>query len=410
MKIPCYDCNVETELKVGFEVVNFVCPICRSLYEADDDGRFRRKSKYKAETETYPLAIGETGFLKGSEYKVTGILRKKVHPDYRWTEFILQNEAKEFLYLSVSNGHWMMLTEMEKIDDLKKGVEVLDYDGQDYDLFEHSDAEIIDAKGFFDFKLPNKKIHLAEFINPPYIVSVEKMNNVQTAFHGEYLSKGKMRKAFPGIKLPYLSGTGMIQPSLFDLKNTAIIFCLFALMIITANWYIYRDQFEQTVFSQNIQFSKFDNKEITSPAFELKGASAPMTISVSTDVDNSWANLNIALINEDTNDEIYANKDIEYYSGYTDGEYWREGSSSEKFNICGVKPGKYHLVITPMKAPEDIKNNAMRVNVIWNEPSSRNVWLVIIGMVVIFFIIRFFKNQFEKNRWADSSYSTYDYE
>ncbi|CAM3574459.1 DUF4178 domain-containing protein [Flavobacterium chungbukense] len=410
MKIPCYDCNTETELEVGFEVVNFVCPVCRSLYETDDDGKFRRKSKYKAETDAFPLVIGDTGFLNGSEYKVTGILRKKVHPDYRWTEFILQNEAKEFLYLSVSNGHWMMLTKMEKIADLKKGVKVLDYDGQDYDLFEHSDAEIIDAKGFFDFQLPNKKTHLAEFINPPYIVSVEKLNNVQTAFHGEYVSKSKIKRAFPKITLPYQFGTGMIQPSLFNLKNTAVIFCLFALLIITANWYIYRNQFEQTVFSQTIQFSKFDSKEITSPTFVLNGASAPMTINVSTDVDNSWANLNIALINEETSDEIYANKDIEYYSGYSDGEYWREGSSCETFNICGVKPGKYHLVITPMKAPEDVKNNAMRINVIWNEPSSRNVWLVIISMVVIFFIIRFFKNQFEKNRWADSSYSTYDYE
>ncbi|KAF2328532.1 DUF4178 domain-containing protein [Flavobacterium nitrogenifigens] len=408
MKIPCYDCNVETELEVGFEVVNFVCPICRSLYEADDDGKFRRKSKYKAETETYPLVIGETGFLKGSEYKVTGILRKKVHPDYRWTEFILQNEAKEFLYLSVSNGHWMMLTEMEKIDDLKKGVKVLDYEGQDYDLFEHSDAEIIDAKGFFDFQLSNKKIHLAEFINPPYIVSVEKMNNVQTAFHGEYASKSKIRKAFPGIKLPYQFGTGMIQPSLFDLKNTAIIFCLFALLIITANWYIYKDQVEQNVFNSTIKFSEFDNKEITTPSFVLKGASAPMTISVSTGVNNSWANLNIALINEDNGDEIYANKDIEYYYGYSEGESWTEGSQSEKFNICGVKAGRYHLSITPMKAPEDLTNSEMNVKVVWNQPSNRNVWLVIIAMVVIYFIIRYFKNQFEKKRWSDSSYSTYE--
>jgi len=408
MKIPCYDCNTETELEVGFEVVNFVCPDCRSVYEADNEGKFRRKSKYKAETEPFPLAIGDTGFLKGSEYKVTGILRKKVQPDYRWTEFVLQNEAKEFLYLSISNGHWMMLTEMEKIDDLKKGIKVLKYDGKNYDLFEHSDAEIIDAKGFFDFKIPTKKAHLSEFINPPYIVSVEKMNNVQTAFHGEYVRKGEIKKAFPNIILPYQSGTGMIQPSLFDLTNTAVIFCLFALLIITANWYLYKDQFEQNVFSKTIQFTQFDNKEITSPTFVLKGASAPMTINVSTDVDNSWANLNIALINEDTNDEIYANKDIEYYSGYTDGEYWKEGSSSEKFNICGVKPGKYHLVFTPMKAPEDLKNNAMRINVIWNEPSNRNVWLVIIGMIAIFFIIRFFKNQLEKNRWAESSYSNYE--
>ncbi|CAD0001702.1 DUF4178 domain-containing protein [Flavobacterium chungangense] len=409
MKIPCYDCNTETELEVGFEVLNFVCPNCQSLYTLDDQGNFRRKSKYKAEAEVIPLSIGDTGFLKGCQYKVTGILRKKVHPDYRWTEFILQNEAKEFLYLSLSNGHWMMLTEMEKIDDLKKGTKILKYNGDDYDLFEHSDAEIINAQGFFDFEIPvNKLIHLAEFINPPYIVSVEKMNKVQTAFHGEYVKKSEIKKAFPGITLPYQSGVSMIQPYRFDLRNTAVIFCLFALLIITANWYIYKDQFQQNVFSKTIKFSEFDNKEVTSDAFVLKGGSAPLTIKVSTSLDNSWANLNVALVNEATNDEIYANKDIEYYHGFSDGESWTEGSQSEEFNICGVKAGKYHLLITPMKAPEDVNNSEIRVNVVWNEPSSRNVWLVVIAMIVIYFIIRFFSYNFEKERWSDSSYSKYE--
>ncbi|WP_119788982.1 DUF4178 domain-containing protein [Flavobacterium anhuiense] len=409
MKIPCYDCNVETELEVGFEVVNFVCPKCQSLYARDKEGQFRRRSQYKNVLRDYPLGIGDVGFLKGSEYKVTGLLRKKVHPDYTWTEFILQNEAKEFLYLSVSNGHWMMLTEMENIAELRGGVTVLDHDGIDYDLFEHSDAEIIDAQGFFDFALPqNKLIHLAEFINPPNIISIERMNNVQSAFHGEYVKKSVIQKAFPKRTMPYQFGVNMIQPSRFDLRNTAIIFCLFALLIITANWYIYKDQVEQNVFNSKIKFSEFDNKEITTPSFVLKGASAPMTISVSTEVNNSWANINVALINEDNGDEIYANKDIEYYHGYSDGESWTEGSQYEKFNICGVKGGKYHLLITPMKAPEDSSNSEMNVNVVWNQPSSRNLGLVILGMVIIYFIIRYFKNQFEKERWADSSYSTYE--
>jgi hypothetical protein len=409
MKIPCYDCNTETELEVGFEVINFVCPKCQSLYAIDNEGKFRRRSKYRNVLRDYPLEIGDVGFLKGSEYKVTGLLRKNVHPNYTWTEFILQNDAKEFLYLSLSNGHWMMLTEMESIEELKKGIKVLKNDDVDYDLFEHSDAEIIDAQGFFDFELPqNKLIHLTEFINPPNIISVEKMNNVQTAYYGEYVNKSVIQKAFPKRTMPYQSGVNMIQPSRFDLRNTSIIFCLFALLIIMANWYIYKDQVEQNVFNSAIKFSEFDNKEITSPSFVLNGASAPMTIKVSTGVNNSWANLNVALINEDNGDEIYANKDIEYYYGYSDGESWTEGSQSEKFNICGVKAGKYHLLITPMKAPEDANNSEMNVNVVWNQPSNRNLWLVIIGMVVIYFVIRYFKNQFEKQRWSDSSYSTYE--
>jgi len=408
MKIPCYSCNTVTELEVGFEVINFVCPNCRSVYAVDSEGQFRRKSQYKSELDGSPLEIGDVGVLKGSAYKVTGILRKNVHPNYAWTEFILQNEEKEFLYLSLSNGHWMMLTEMEDTFDVKRHPEVLEHDGEDYNIFEYSDAEIINAQGFFDFELPNNTlIHLVEYIKPPYIISVERMHGEQIAYFGEYVDKSVIKKAFPRITLPYQFGVNMIQPSRFHIINTAIIFCLFALLIITTNWYIYKDQVEQNVFSKTIRFNEFDNKEITSESFVLNGASAPMTIKVSTGVDNSWANVNVALINENTSDEIYANKDIEYYHGYSDGESWTEGSQSENFNICGVKAGKYHLLITPMKAPEDTVNSEMHVDVVWNQPSNRNVWLVIIFMIGVFVLIRFIALSFEKQRWADSSYSPY---
>ncbi|MET3025237.1 DUF4178 domain-containing protein [Flavobacterium sp. UW10123] len=407
MKIPCYDCNTETELEVGFEVINFVCPKCHSLYARDNEGKFRRKNKYKSVENDAPLAIGDVGFLKGSNYKVTGILFKSVQ-SYKWTEFILQNDKNEFLYLSLSQGHWIVLTEMEETFNVKSHPLILEHDGLDYDIYDYSNTQIINAEGFFDFELPqNTIIYVVEYIRPPYMISIESIHKVDTAFYGEYIKKSEIRKAFKKVYLPYQSGTNIIQPSRFDLRNTAIIFCVIALLIIISNWLIYKDQPEQNVFSKSIKFSEFDNKEITSEAFVLKGGSAPMTIRVSSDVDNSWVNLNIALINEDNGDEIYANKDLEYYHGYTDGESWIEGSQSEKFNICGVKAGKYHLLITPMKAPEDATNTEMRVNVIWNQSSSRNVWLVIIGMIAIYFIIRFFKLSFERDRWADSSYSRY---
>lgn len=409
MKIPCYDCNAETELQVGFEVVNFVCPNCQSLYTRDKEGSFRRTSQYRTEINDFPLSIGDVGFLNGSEYKVTGILVKNVHPDYRWTEFILQNHENEFVYLSLSQGHWILLTEMEEVFHVKDHPLVLEHNNEDYDIFEYSDVKIINAQGFFDFELPQKNvIHLVEYIRPPYMISIERMNGVETAFYGKYIKKNEIKKAFKNIVLPYQFGVNVVQPYRFDVRNTAVIFCFIALMIITANWFIYKDQFEQNVFSKSIKFAEFDNREIISDAFILKGGSAPLTIKVSTDVDNSWANLNIALVNEETNDEIYANKDIEYYHGYSDGESWIEGNNYEEFNICGVKAGKYHLLITAMKAPEDNNNSEMRINVVWNEPSNRNVWLVIISMIVIFLVIRFFKYNFEKERWSESSYSSYN--
>lgn len=407
MKVPCYNCDTVTELEVGFKVVNFVCPNCHSLYWADSEGQLRSRSKFKPEVNYFDFKIGDKGLLKGTEYMVTGAITKKVNGGYHWREYILKNDAGDFVYLSESNGNWIFLTEMEEKFDVRMHPKSITYDSSSFHLYEYSDTDIDNAAGFFDFELPVKRVHLTEYIQPPLMISIEKMNGVETAFLGEYISKKELKKAFPQADLPYQRGVSIVQPYYFDVNNTAIIFCIFLLMIITANWYIYKDQAEQIVFDKAIAFTDFNDKEITSESFVLKGGSAPITVHVSTDVDNSWANVDVALVNETTNDEIHANKDIEYYHGYEDGESWTEGNWSEKFNICGVKEGKYHLLIKPLKAPEDNKNTAMKVKVVWNQPSSRNVWIIALFMIVVYVVIRYFKINFEKMRWEDSSYSPY---
>lgn len=407
MKVPCYSCNTVTELEVGFKVVNFVCPNCHSLYLADSEGQLRLRSKFKPEVNDFAFKIGDKGILKGVGYTVTGSLVKKVSRSYIWTEYILKSLKGDFVYLSESDGNWIFLTEMEEKFDVKQHPKTLKYNDDIFDIYEYCDAEIENAQGYFDFSLPTRKVHMVEYIQPPLMISIERINDIETAFFGEYITKSEIRKGFPQINLPYQKGVNITQPYYFNITNTAIIFCIFALLIIISNWYIYKDQTQQIVFNKTVSFTDFNDKEITSDPFVLKGGSAPMTIHVSTDVDNSWANVDVALVDEKTNDEIHANKDIEYYSGYEDGESWSEGSPFENFNICGVKGGKYHLLITPVKAPEDMRNNAMTIRVVWQESSNRNVWLIVIFMIVVLIVIRFLKINFEKKRWSDSSYSPY---
>ncbi|TCN60921.1 DUF4178 domain-containing protein [Flavobacterium circumlabens] len=407
MKVPCYDCNTVTELEVGFKVVSFVCPKCHSLYLTHEDGELRRRSKFKSDVDNFAFTIGNKGFLKGEEYTVTGMIVKKVYPDYFWKEYILVNKRNEFVYLSEVNGHWIFLKEIEEEYDVREHPQALDYNEQEFKLYEYSDVAIETAAGFFDFEVPNTWIHMVEYIQPPLMISIEKMNKVQTTYLGEYISKGEIKKAFPNSILRLKTGVSVVQPFYFDVTNTAIVFCFFALLIICSNWYIYKDQTEQNVFYKEIAFDSNNTKEIISAPFELKGGSAPLSIWVSTEVDNSWANVDVALVDEKTSEEIHANKDIEYYSGYEDGESWTEGGQTQEFNICGIKEGKYHLLITSQKAPEDTRNNVMKVKVVWNQPSSRNVWLVIIFMIVILVVIRFARLSYEKRRWEDSHYSPY---
>ena len=84
---------------------------------------------------------------------------------------------------------------------------------------------------------------------------------------------------------------------LFDVRKLVIIFCSFAILILLTHWFLNKDRREQEVLNTSIPFESYTTKEFVSPSFELKGSSAPLQISVYSNVNNSWANVQVALIN-----------------------------------------------------------------------------------------------------------------
>ncbi|MEW5676838.1 DUF4178 domain-containing protein [Flavobacterium enshiense] len=407
MKVPCYQCDTTTEVAVTFEVKNFVCPNCQSLYENHNGGlRFDRKFSHKKIFDT--LKVGQSGVLRGKKYTVVGLLIKKVYRIYFWREYTLQDEQGNFIYLSETDGHWIILKEAEEQYEVSGSPKQIKHNGMQLNLYEATHSEIVTAQGYFDFELPKGNIWMAEFINPPYILSVEDIPGSNGTYFGEHISRSEIKKAFPNTPLPHKSGVGIVQPFLFPLKHTIMVFCVVAIVMLISHLFIYANQKQTDILRESLTFTASNNKEIVSKSFELQGGSAPMTISVSSNVDNSWANVQVALVNENTGEERYASKDIEYYHGYTDGENWTEGSTGEEFNICGVPKGRYHVAITPQKAPEDFMNDRISVQVVWNASSMRNVWMVVLFMGVLSVGLYFLNVYFEQQRWADSDNSPFN--
>jgi hypothetical protein len=407
MSFSCFNCNTVTEFKVSFEAISFACPSCKTVY-LQKEGQYKLADRFKSEYNHSGLELGAKGTIKGKEYTIAGIIQKKAYGSFFWREYILYNEALEFLYLSEADGHWILLKEIEDEFVVGHHPEKITYNGMYFDIYDYTNTEIVSAMGYFDFNVARTKVYTTEFINPPFVISVEKTDGIQTSFHGEHISKKEIKKAFKVSNLPYKNGVGLVQPFMLNFTNLAVIFCSVALLILVTNWFLNKDRVEKEVLNVSIPFDNYNGKDFMSQAFELKGSSAPLSISVSSNVDNSWANLQVALVNELTGEETYANKDVEYYHGYTDGENWSEGSSSEEFNLCGVSEGKYHLVLTPMKAPEDAANNEIYVKAAWNKPSSRNVWMTIIFMAVFLVAIYYLNKNFETRRWEESNYSPFN--
>lgn len=403
MHINCIKCGTATSIENTFEVKFFGCPNCNNLFTFQRDLSLKKQFNYKPVNPV--LEIGKKGIFDGIEYEIISRFYKNFHKNYFWREYTLKSKRGNYLYLSESDGHWILLEEIEEKFKYNGRTSIIRHNDIPYNLYEYTNCRIVGAAGFFDEKVSDDNIHIAEFINPPNIISIEKYENKETSYFGRHITKSEVKRAFGSANLPSKSGVGAIQPFLFNFYNTAIIFCVVAILILVTQIFVNQNRTPTEVLSREFEFSEYDKKDFVSESFTLKGGSAPMTISVRSNVENSWANAQIALINENTNEEIYANKDIEYYSGYTDGESWSEGSQRGEFDICGVGEGKYHLVITPQKQPDDVTNNSLYVKVVWKEPSLWNFGISILVMGIIIVILFLANKNFEQRRWENSDYS-----
>ncbi len=402
----CHKVTVATDVVV--DVLQFGCPYCRSLIHYGNNVEGRVEKMFTAPDREPDLKVGQKGTFDGVEYTVTGVVVKQVQKSYYWREYILTAVKDEQLYLSETDGHWILLRRIEDKYDVQGYPEEYTYNGMVMKIYDYDDPKTFLAEGFFDYDVDPKRQRMIEYISPPYIYSVEEADKEQTVYFGEHIAPAAVKKAF-GIKsLPARMGVGIVQPFSVNLRYMGIIFSSMALLILVSHLVIYSGRKSTPVLNQGLSFAEYSGKDFVSKPFTLEGGSAPMTVQVRSNVDNSWAAVQVGLVNEVTNEEVYASKDIEYYHGSEGGENWSEGDRSETFNICGVEAGRYHFVVTPMKPEGDIANSGVVIQAEWNRPTSWNMVIPIVVMIAIFIIAFFMNANFNQRRWADSSYSPFN--
>lgn len=408
----CPKCQLKTSISVSTEIHTFGCNKCNSLFSVNTtNGNLVFLKTYTYQPFNQKLAIGSKGIFREETYEVIGyIIKKSEEGIFYWTEYTLQSEKNNFIYLSEAEGHWIILSEIEEDFQIPKSDLSVEYKNITYQKYGPSRATIVGSYGFFDCTIP-KNATAIEYIAPPYILSKE-FQGSWTIYHGEHISKREIKKAFSlsNSDLPSSSGVGLVQPYFFNLYNTAIIFCITILLILISHKIMNSDRSEEEVLSTNIPYSEYRDKDYVSSSFTLNGSAAPLRIDVSSNVSNSWAYAGVSLINEKTNEETFAEKDIEYYSGYEDGYAWQEGSTAEHFYICGVGPGKYHLNIKTTKNDTDFSTESMYLRAKWEGKSDWNFMFIIWSFVIFFLLILAGRYLFEKTRWSDSWFSPYEQE
>ncbi|SDI52450.1 protein of unknown function [Chryseobacterium jejuense] len=332
------------EMAIDFTIEEFICSHCKNLITV---GQSTQRKIVKKPVENVALEVGGKGVLYGTEYWVINIVIKKYGLDTFWREYSLKDKAGNNVYLSESDGHWVFLRPVDFA--FKEFKYYAEANGKNYRWYETTPCTVYAATGFFEDKLQFGLATYKEYVNGTEMISREEYGKSVQFFKGNHISRSEIKKAFGVTDMPYRSGTGIVQPFYYNVKQCTNIMAITALLICALQLYVVTSRSNQTVFEQNINFADVTDKEVVSKSFTLSGGSAPLKVHAFSDVDNSWASVGLSLVNEKTNEVIYASKDIEKYSGYEDGESWSEGSQSEDFNLCGIPAGTYHFLISAEK-------------------------------------------------------------
>lgn len=342
----CPVCKKENNIHLSFSIEEYICQYCPNLIDVEKN---ISKKIVKKPTENVVLEIGQKGILNNVEFTVISSIIRKYGTHIFWREYSLKDSSGNDLFLSESDGHWVILELIPAQKFVSISNSLGEYNGKKYRWYETTQCHIHSAAGFFEDKLNFKIATYKEFVNGTEMISREQSGSKTEYFKGKHISKNEIKKAFKIQNLPASSGIGIVQPFYIDMKQAINILCIAALLICTVQTYVYVSRTNDTVFQEKILFKNVENKELVSKSFTLAGGSAPLKVNVHTAVDNSWANVQLSLVNENTNESTYVSKDIERYSGVEGGERWSEGSDTEDFNICGVKPGTYHFAISAEK-------------------------------------------------------------
>jgi hypothetical protein len=344
MHYTCPLCKTENKIDASFHPVEYVCKSCSNLIDVSKNTSTK---VVKKPIENVVLEIGQQGVIDGTAYRVTGIIIRKYGSSIFWREYYLKDDKGNSAFLSESDGHWVFLHLINEMDvKRKQNGKVAELHGVNYRWYETTQCTIHAAAGFFEDRLNFGIATYKEWVNATQMISQEQSGDSLECFFGRHISKYTIKKAFNIPNLPNYTGIGIVQPYYFNIKQLINIFCVVALLICLLQVYVYTTRSNYPVFEQSIRFEEVKNKEMVSKSFTLSGGSAPMKVKVFSGVDNSWANVQLSLVNEKTNEIVYTSKDIEEYHGVEGGESWSEGSTTEEFNLCGVSSGTYHFLIS----------------------------------------------------------------
>ncbi len=427
----CPNCGGPVELRGFGYTLSVVCPQCHTVLDVSTPLVQILQRAEEAQRRIQPkIPLGTRGQLENVAWEVIGFQVRQIEVElvlYSWDEYLLFNPYYGFRYLSEYDGHWNFIRTLPMVPQTIAGARpARRVGGVTYKHFQHSNATTIFVLGEFPWRAQHgDTATVDDFIAPPKLLSGERMEGEMVWSLGEYCTGEQIWKAFalPGRPDPAVGvyenqpsphqGHAAVMWSTFWWLMVALAAVMLYFIVSARREVVYAERHTfsaaavQPAPAEPDTYSKSTGGEpsFVTPIFELKGHPSNVEIQIHTDLNNSWAYFNLALINQDTGHAWDFGRELSYYYGVDGGESWTEGSKSDSVTIPAVPSGHYYLRIEPETDPKQPWTLIYDVSIRRDVPTYSFFLIAALLLMIppIFSTMRI--GAFEAARWRESDYA-----
>ena len=412
----CPNCGGPLNLVAPDKAERVTCPNCDSLLDVNQGNLKYLHALNPSPAPEFVLPVGAEGTLKDDvRYKIIGAVARSVTFDgvnYFWHEYLLYNPRIGFRWLVHSDNHWNFVEPVNPAEVVSTAIyqtgATVNYGGRNFKIFQDAPATVEYVKGEFYWRVEQgETVRAVDFISAPLMLSQEMSRNEVNWSLGTYMTNAEVEKAFGVPDLPKPWGVAPNQPfkgSFYYTWGAVPLLLLIGLAILM----IPIAGITSTVMSEQVTLPPMQNAQapqtVFSRPFELKG-NRNVRITANANVSNSWAELDVDLINEQSQEVESVSIPIEFYSGTDSDGAWTEGARESDATMSSLPAGKYTLRIEgtwqnwqqPIPVGVKVEQNVNRgVNFLCA--------LIALAIVPFFGLIR--KWTFEAARWKDSMFAS----
>jgi hypothetical protein len=404
--LTCPSCGAPVPLRRS-ESESVACASCRSLLDVSL-GALAVVGKLGRRTEPL-IPLGAKGTLQGLRVEVLGYLRRYTEYEgqrFEWSEWQLWSD-EGYRWLSEYQGHFTWL-EPIAAGEVRESASAMAVGEVRYRHFQTSRARYADLQGELSWQArATDVVKVRDYVAPPLALSCEEEKGEINWSRGNWLPAAEVWKglSLPGAP-PRPVGVGAVQPNPYEKQKrwatrTAVAGAV-ALVVLAA--FLSSALPHERIASLDVPLPG-EGVALSEP-FELTSTRQSLQIAASAPMDQSWAGLDLALINDDSGEARTFGFELSHFEGRDDEGRWAEGSRSARAVLGNVPRGRYLLRVEVTLDPPSKARvpPTAHVEVVRGVFVYAPLLIALLALVPAPFWLRVRASDLERRRWAESDH------